>query len=1033
MKFRILGPLEVGGPNETIDIGGPRQQVVLAMLLLEANRVVPTSRLIDAVWGDNPPPTARSQIQICVSGLRRALAKVVTDEGIITRAPGYLLRIEESELDAKRFEQLANEGMTAASEHRIEYAVQRLREGLALWRGTPLEGLRSDLVAMGATRLNERRLSVLEECIGYELTLGLHQQVIGELAELVAENPLRERLWAHYMNALYQAGRQAEALAVYRRARRTFIEELGLEPGEELRALEKAILSGDPGLGRPHLMSRPSLVTTSSPPAPPRPRQLPADVADFASREAVLEQMRRQLTADTGEDGEPRPVKIVVITGRGGIGKTALAIHLAHQLQDEFPDGQLYAELHGGTGEPADPAHMLERFLRAFGVTGAALPASLEERAELYRSRLADRRVLIVLDDAATESQVLPLLPGSSSCAVIITSRTRLTVFPGVQHVEVGVLGAESATELLTKVLGTARVQQEPAAVRELIELCGGLPLALRIAAARLAARPHWPIWQLVDRLADEQRRLDELVHGELGMRASLQLTYESLTPQARRLFRRLSLLETPEFPSWVSAPLLGIDLTEAEDHLESLVDAHLLDATGGGAGAPPRFQFHDLVRVFARERLQAEETPQEQEEALRRALGAWLFLAEEAYNRECGVGTTLHGNALRWSLPPTLVSRLVASPYEWFERERTALVSAIRQAARHGWDELCWDLAVTSVLLFELGTYFSDWQETHQLALTAVRRAGNRRGEAAVLYSLAGLAIFQRRLDEALHHLEPAMRTFLEIGDEHGWALAAQDVAFVHRVRGHLDQALELYEQVATTLRRVGNRLHLAYALHGMAKIYIERHEYRKAQMYLEEARMLSSVAGIYRLRAQLTHRLGEIALLQGDVQSAERRYQTVLELTRAAHDRVGEAYALYGLATVQVQRRMWEAAEQSLQQGMELAHDVGDRLIRARMMLSMAQVCLARRQTTEAIGIFRRALEEFRELEVPLQEVEALEHLGKALYQIGHYDGAYQTWNEAFKVLTRVDKVAAEAASVRLRGYLHDLSTVWQRQLTG
>ncbi len=871
MRYRLLGELVVEGANGVLRIASARQRTVLSLLLLEANRMVPVDRLVEAVWDDAPPSSARSQVQICISALRRTLAAANVQDAIRTNRPGYLIEVPDGQLDLQVFEQLAARGRGAEAEGRLAEAARCYRQALALWRGVPFTGVESRALGAVAIALSERRLALIEQSIDVRLRLGENHELIGELVALTAEHPLRERLFAQLMTALSRDGRRAEALQVYRRAREKFVEELGLEPGPALRQLEQAILSGAPELHPTELVAveltapADEAATPLPPeaPVPPAPRSaaapvqepavvdegtlvasaaalpqvsqtpvtgptasgtespapgtgaltlattplasgtarhtresaarepaaimmprsaipavpllLPADIADFTGRESVVEQLSRRLIPDPAA-----PVPVVVISGQGGVGKTTLAVHVAHQVADRFPDGQLYATLGGASRHPLDPAKALERFLRALGVPDAAIPETLEERAELYRARLAERRVLVVLDDAAAEDQVRPLLPGSGTGALLVTARRRLTSLPGAHRVDLGVLDVASGLALVRGIVGAARVDKEPDAARDLVRCCGGLPLALRIAAARAAAKPHWPLSRLVSRLADGGRRLDELTYGGLGIRSNIAVTYEGLGMDARRLFRRLALTSNTGFDAWVAVPLLESTAARTEDVLEELVDVRLVEVERGAVDVP-RYHLHDLVRAYAAERLAAEESPEATAAALRRLLRALLYLVEEARRRGCPDGPApLSGPTPRYPLPPPLVDMVLADPLEWYERERQALAEAVGQAAGGKMDDLCWELATGAAALFEARNHREGWRTTHETALEVVGRTGNRRGEAALRCSLGSLAWLERRVDDAAAEWTKAAALLAELGDTDGHDL----------IRARLDMA---------------------------------------------------------------------------------------------------------------------------------------------------------------------------------------------------------------------------------------------------
>ncbi|MEU4333838.1 BTAD domain-containing putative transcriptional regulator [Micromonospora lupini] len=589
MRFRILGPLEISGAGHTLTVTAARQRVVLSTLLLDANCVVSTAQLADALWDDAPPTTARGQVQICVSALRKTLTRLGLPDRIVTRPPGYLIEVADGDLDLHYFDRLVLAGQQALAESRLDDAAEALSAALALWRGTALAGVDSPALRAAATRLDERRLAVTEDWLDVELHRGRHQHVVGELRELVATHPLRERLHAQHMRALSGAGRPAEALAAYRSARRVFLDELGLEPGGELRRLERAILTD----------ARADEPADDVPVSPPVPRLLPADPPELSGRDRPLAVLREALA---GNDGAAVP--LVAISGPVGVGKSTLAVRAAHALAPAYPDGQLYLNLLDPDGRPVAPATALERFLRALGLSGDAVPAGLDERAELYRDRIAGRRVLVVLDDVTHERQVLPLLPGATGAGVLVTSRRRLTGLTGARAVHLDPLDIADSVRLLATALGPARLAADPAGATALAQLCDGLPLALRIAAARLAARPHWTVAQLADRLRDEARRLDELTFGGLDVRARLATSYAVLSPAARLLFRSLGALPAADLPLPLAGRLPGVRDEIVEDALEELVDAQLVDV----GVDPTRYRLAGLIRLYAAERLAGDE-----------------------------------------------------------------------------------------------------------------------------------------------------------------------------------------------------------------------------------------------------------------------------------------------------------------------------------------------------------------------------------------------------------------------------------------
>jgi DNA-binding SARP family transcriptional activator len=958
VEFRVLGPLELAAGSRRLDLGGARQQIVVATLLLGANRVVTMDRLLEAIYGEDLPPTCRAQAQISISSLRRLFASHSSEAVISTSPHGYIIKVAEGQLDAERFEQFVAVARTARDAGQLDRAVASYRDALRLWRGPALDGIDSQLIRTAASRLDELRITTIEDRIKLELDLGRHHELVAELTELIEEFPLRERLRGQLMLALYRCDRTPEALQVYRQARRTMIDELGIEPSDRLRKLERAILSSDPAL-------EPAAGPVRIQPAQQQvPCLLPADIADFTGRTDEIEQIRAHLVP-AGEDAARLAVPVAVLSGKGGVGKTVLAVHAAHGVARCFPDGQLFADLHGGTSHPVSPMQVLHRFLRALGVPASQIPDGLDERAEVYRNLIADRKILVVLDGALGESQVSPLLPGSGAAAVIITSRGMLAGLAGAVHVQVSVFDAGKSLDLLARIVGGARVTGQAQTAAVVAEYCGHLPLALRIAGARLSARPHWTIEHMVERLADETRRLDELCHGEMGIRPSISLTYDSASEQARRLFRRLALLDLPVFSGWLSAALLDLPVDSAEDVLDDLVGVQLIETTGTGSGVHSQYRFHDLIRVFARERLAAEESVAERTAALERALGALLYLAEEAHSRYYGGAyVRLRNDALRWPLPGRLVERVMTDPLAWYERERAALVLGVRQAAKAGFVELCWSLAFSAVALYESRIYVDDWRETHDIALAATRKAQHVRGQAAMLYSIGSLHLAQQRLDPARQSFTASAELFSAADDDHGLALVISQIASLDRLNGRLDDATGRYEWALAIFSETKDQVAAAFTLRSLAQVKLELNEHDAAKTLLTDALALVQVTQCVRVEAQVLYRLGETHLLTGDLAGAIDAFGPALAKTRELGDPIGEAYVLQGLGVAKVRQGELGEARSALEHSLELAQTTGERLVEAQALLGLGELALAAGHLDQAGAFARKAADIFEDI---------------------------------------------------------------------
>ncbi|WP_204073203.1 AfsR/SARP family transcriptional regulator [Planotetraspora phitsanulokensis] len=953
----------------TLIIGGSpahlssrRQEQLLALLVCAQGRVVSAETLIDAMWGERLEPRGGKNLQVLVHRLRKNL----DDPGRIRYdRSGYALAAGPEEVDAWQFADLAERARNALDSADLETAVALQREALALWHGRAFAGL-DDVAALAeaAERLEQERRRVLTERIDADLALGGHAEIIPELISLVAEDPLAESMGARLMLALHRAGRRTEALDAYRRIRTALAEELGLEPGPQLRSLEQAVLRGD---AHPALDSRTRARPAEDKPAtapPDPPCMLPPRVGDLTGRDGEIGRIVEVLRSRP-----PGTPVICAVSGMPGVGKTALAVQAAHDVRDDFPDGQLYVNLRGAGSEPVGASQALGRFLRALGTPGTAVPDGLDERAEAFRARLSGRRVLVLLDDAADEAQVEPLLPPGDGCAVLITSRAALTALPGARRLVLQVLGPSASVELLDAITGRAELTTDAATAARLAELCGWLPLALRIAGARLAARPHWTVDRLISRLEAERDRLDELTHGTLSVRASLALGYSGLAERSQVLFRRLGLLEIPDFPGWVAAALLDDEPRDAEEVLEGLVEARLVEYAGMDDLGEPRYRTHDLVRLHARERGESDDPPAATAAALARLTGAYLSLAEQAHRRQYGGDyTVLHGGAPRWDRGESTAARLLTDPGGWLRSERLGLVAAVEQAARLGLSETCWDLAMTAITLFEAQGLFDDWRHTSQVALDTARRAGDARGEAAMRYSLGTLELFRQHYTAARPHLDAALTLFEAVNDHHGQALTLRNAALIERVEGRAGTALRGYRQALRMLREAGDRHAEAHVLGSIAQIHIEQSRPDAAARLLETAldvyRDLSNTRG----GAQILNRLGALHLSQGAPGQAENAFQQVLTASQAVGDLIGETYGLLGIGEALLLARDLDGAAERLERALATATELGEPFLTARAQLAGGRLAAARGDPDLARTLLDTAAGAFAEIGLPV-----------------------------------------------------------------
>jgi DNA-binding SARP family transcriptional activator len=949
LTFRVLGPVEVLSDGEPVALRRAGVLPVLAGLLLDANRLVGTDQLIRYAWNGTPPPSVRAALHNRMSILRR-----VVGEGVIETLPGgYRLRATPQTLDLLRFDELAAQAGRADDDE----AAGLWAEALGLWQQPLLGNVGSDrLLDSEVVQLTERYLGAQEKYGEVCLRLGRHGALAEQLTSVLQRHPLRERLVGKLMLALFHAGRQADALAAYHRTRQLLDDELGIPPGRELRDLYLRMLKAHDGRGSARnaaprtVDDGASTVRKGRPDQPPDPTvqvraeppcQLPPDTGDLTGRSQETEALRHELTAAGTTPGTARTV---ALTGQGGIGKTALAVHVAHAVATNYPDGQLFVDLQGYGGVARDPADVLAGFLRALGVVGAVQPDDHRERALLYRSLLARRRMLVVLDNAEDEAQVEALLPASALCGVVLTSRRRLAALVGVRHVELDALPVEDAVEFLRRAVDPVRVLAEPRAARALAELCGGLPIALRIAAARLVARPHWRIDDLTRRLREARHPLNELSHAGLDVRASITLSYDALTDDARRVFRRVGLLDAPDFPAWAGAALLDVEVAQAQDLLEQLVDARLLQVS---SAVPPerfRYRLHDLVRNYARERACAQETRQERDSALARAFGGWLALAEEAHRAVYGGDyTIMHGPARRW----TAAARPFATAGEalsWLDRERLAIRAAITQAPEVGANDLCWDLAWTATTLYEAFCYYDDWRATAGIALDVATRTGDRRGRAAMLRSLASLYSQTGHVDEVEALCTEAADIFRSLGDTHGFALARHGLGVTAQRREAPATAARIFGETLDLFRGAGDRYMEATALRALAQTRLAQSDDRAAEDRVCAALPIFRELGGGRGRAQAMQVLGEIRLHQRRFGEAEELFRRLLDLLRDSSERYGQTYALTGLGEALSAQRKDATAEETLNQALALARRYEARLLEGRDLLALGELRLHR-----------------------------------------------------------------------------------------
>lgn len=938
MEVRILGPVEPSVP--------PKPAQILAVLAVECGKIVPVERLIDLIWGEEPPPQARKSLQVHISSLRRAGLPVEH------RAAGYVLNAEPESVDLHAFRKRVQE---AGDEADLKVKAELLKGALQLWRGTPV---------VFAQTLDVQRLAAAEAWIDAELALGRHAELVERLGAFVAEYPLAERLRGQLMTALARAGRRADAMRVFRETRRVLVDELGVEPGEQLQQLYRDVLEG----------ARDS-----------RRNYLPRDAGDFTGRE---QELGRLLDCDGG---------VWWIEGPAGVGKSALAVHAAHRLADRYPDGQLFVDLHS-------PSGALDALLRAMDVPSERIPESPEERAALWRATVSGRRVVIVLDGVTSVSEIRPLLPGSPGCLTLVTSRSRLCGLEGVRRIPLDVLSGDEAVTLLKRILGDDRVATEPDQAREVARLCGYLPLAVRITGARLAGRAHWPVSKLVRRLSDERSRLDELVADDLAVRSSLELTYRALDENVRGAYRMFGYLGLPEVPSFLWVHLLD------EDVLDQLVDARLLDVIGSA-----RYRMHELVRLHARELAEAEDPQQEREDLVRRAVVAalstvdglteQLFLAVPRMQDSLGIVAT------------------AARPVDkdaWFAREESLLTRLVERAAELGLAEIASQLAEVLVFAwFGLRNRYDAWERTHTAALEAVWRTGDVRLEAVLRCSLGQMHYKRDNLAEARSWFDTAQTLFVNLGDKRGEAVAMNGIGMVCRDLGEYPCALEALDRARELLESTDPE-GLAHALYGIGSIKRELGDDEAALEILALAENVYRDAKSSRGEALAARGIGLVHRARGELDLAEEHIVRAYEMVAGTGDELLGCYTAQAWAKVLLRKGLFDPAEELLHTALNGCRDVGDRFGEALVRRTTGEWRLASGDYPGARIVLTEVMTTWADLGLPLWRARTLRDLGAVHARMGDYASADRCWEEASALFTRL--------GTRESGEVHQWPAQWK-----
>jgi DNA-binding SARP family transcriptional activator/tetratricopeptide (TPR) repeat protein len=971
-EFRLLGPLEVHRDGRVIPIRAGKHRALLACLLLRANRVVPVGDLVEALWGDAPPARTRGTLQTYVMRLRQVLGE---PSSIVTTPAGYQLSVPLDRIDVHLFTSGAARARDTAEAGDLVAAQAIYAETIALWRGPALSDVPSEaLLRDEAPRLTELLMGLHEEHVDVGLALGGHEQLVPVLRGLTNDHPLRERFWAQLMLALYRSSRQAEALEVFRQVDRMLEEQLGIHPGEDLRAVHQAILTGDPQFAAP----APPVAAEE-----PLPGRLPGDLADFVGRDALV---RRVVELIASED-PGTAVPIVTLSGPPGVGKTSLAVHVAHLLRDRFPDGRLYVDLRGyGLGPATATADVLSRFLRALGVPPQQIPLEAEEQSTLFRSLLTGRRMLLVLDNASAPDQVRPLLPGAASCPVIVTSRDDLRgliAMNGARRLPVDVLEPAESILLLTSILGSGA---DGSAVEELARRCAHLPLALRVAAANVATSPGGTV----------KRYLAELPSSDEPL-AAVDLAYAALSPAQQRMFRLLSLVPGHDFTAEAAANVADVEVAVAARLLGQLNDVHLLLRPSAG-----RYQFHDQLMLFAARRRAAQDGEREQAEARERLLEFYVRsvdrCAEFLYPDLLRLPSGEAGNV---RLP-----RITVAPQalRWLDGERANLTAAIRSAAEQGPPSMSWRLADALRGYLWIGKHVTEWLATARYGLHAAHEERNLPAEAAMHGNLGTLHWKLGEFETSAGHYRQALELHRSLGNASAEAGALNNLGLVHMESGDLVAAREVLQAcLALKSGPNGVRTGRSTVLISLGMLAIETGDLGEARTHLTESLKISTAQGLKGSEATCRNFLGVVLRLLGDPVAALEQLDTALAVTLEGGFREITARVLESTAVVKVGVGEPVAALELAGRALDELRESGDQQTTANVLAVMAEA-------NRSLGRLRTADEQFQQALTKAQRIGYQPAAARALIGLAGTRRMMGKLEEALEACLRAVGIAVE-----------------------
>lgn len=945
LRYEILGPLRLHhAQGQPLRASKPRQ--LLATLLLHPNRFVSTDLIADALWEGNPPRSATANIRTYVRALRGVLQEAGLPTPIDTSAAGYSIEVGVDELDASLFESLLAEGGHLRDVGEGRQAMQLFSRAYSLWRGHPLEDLTVASAWEGSiARLDAQYRGLVDTLLDLRLEYGDATGAAVLLSGRLTEDPYDEQLWTRLIDALLDAGRAGEARNAYQKAVQTLAEELEVEPGPELQAAGDRAERG-PTRSRvarpasaevaPAILQAVPRAEPEPPPGPmaervgPRqvPSQLPLDLADFSGRRDQLIRLRDLIC---GRDPVRPP--IAVISGPPGTGKSSLAVRLGHLVREFFPDGQIYLDMRGAT-QPRDPAGALHDLLRSLDIPDSAVPSDPDRRSAALRSELASRRVLIVLDDVRTASQVVPLMPGTGASALVVTSRSRLTDLAGADVIALDTLDHDEASELLQRVAGKDRIDADTEAAEQILAACGNLPLAIRIAASRLAQRPDLTPAELARRLQDETQRLDELSIGELAVRTSADLSYDSLRPEDARLYRLIGHLAVGDFSARSLEALAAPAATRRS--LDRLIEANLVQVSSVDLGGQPRYRVHDLLRLHATDI----GDPGERAMAV-----ADLTTVLQAFLERCrwaaqAMPFEYFGVLESLPLKPDPLGMTAAEAVTWFDEERNGFLPAIRAAAQNGLHDHAWRIAAAWGPYLDLRAGFDDWLESHRIGLTSARACGDLRGQAIMLRCIGQTALYRDDWPVAERSLTDAMALFEQVGDRVGYGVASVGYGTFLRERATLEEAFARYETAMTAFIEAGDGNGEAVARSAIASICLRQKDPVTAGRHLAQAFLVGVRLGDPHREAKVRRRIAELREQQGRHDQAVRQLRAALRIFLGIGDDHCAAYTRTELGKALAALGEDAAARKALLDAIEVGHRLGDRTVEAQAAFQLGQL---------------------------------------------------------------------------------------------